>query len=238
MPTGPRPVDVDVVGDPVAPEAGRGRPGDLVGVVVAEPREARQPALVVERQLGPRVDGDRPLGPQPEVAVDELRAVQLEEARVLDAAADVGRHLDRRERAPAERQGIAARRQLRVDRGPVVRVVVDARPPGDEPRVRHAQLLLHEVRVVLHPLQVVEGVGLAVVVVARAQHLAVEPRRIELVAHRRPPQPRPVLEGVVEAAVRSAPCEEPAGAEAGRVSDEPVERRLVEQTHEPGPGRI
>ena len=117
-------------------------------------------------------------------------------------------------------------------------VVVDARPGGDEPRVGDVELLLHEPGVVLHRLQLVERIGLAVVVVAGAQHLAVQPGRVDLIAGGGPPQLRLVLEGVVEAAVRAALREELARAQAGRIRGQRVECRLVEQSHEPRPGRI
>ena len=119
-----------------------------------------------------------------------------------------------------------------------MRVVVDARPAGHEPRIRDGELLLDEVRMVLDLLRVVEGVGLAVVVVAGAQHLLVQPGRVDLVARGRPPELRLEGERVVVAAVWAALHEKPTGAEAAGIGREHVERRLVEQSHEPRPGRV
>ena len=117
-------------------------------------------------------------------------------------------------------------------------VVVDARPGGDEPCVGDVELLLHEVGVVRHRLQLVECIGLAVVVVAGAEHLAVQPGRIDLVAGRGPPQLRLEFEGIVETAVRAALREELACAETGGIGSQCVEFRLVQEPYQPRPGRI
>ena len=89
-----------------------------------------------------------------------------------------------------------------------------------------------------HRLQGVEGVRLAVVVVAGAQDLVVEPGRVGLVAHGGPAQLALELVGPVGAEVGAGAGEELAGAEPRGVGHEGVEGGLVEEPHEARAGRI
>ena len=71
-----------------------------------------------------------------------------------------------------------------------------------EPAVLRAELLLHEVRVVLDEKRRVQRIGFALVVVAAAQHLAAAPGGVRLILEGRTPELDLAREGIIADAER------------------------------------
>ena len=175
-----RPRDIEEVWDAVAAKPRGELERHLVGIRVVKIGGAAHPPLVVQGDLEARIDRPGPLWPEVGVSIDERRPEQLAEDGVLDALANTGEHLQRREGSPSKGQRIATGRQLRAELRPVVGVVIDASSDRHMPVVGDGKLLLSEVRMIVDA-EILKRIRLTVVGVSGTEDLVIEPGHVHLV---------------------------------------------------------
>ena len=191
-PVGLRPIDVDVLGTPVADETAGVR--HLIGVVVVEVHNRRTDALVGERGLDADVRRTRAFDSQTGRRIRIQPAEALVEGRRLDALADVAEHFDRGHSARLKRQQEPAGRELRAEERVVALLAVHAAADRAEPPFANVDLLLHEEGVVVERGALLQGVRLPLPVVPRTQAVTASPGVVALVPEGRPPKRRGALE--------------------------------------------